>query len=156
TYQVNKGQRKKIEEIEFRGNKHFNAEELRQHVAASEAGFLNPGRYDEASVKLLTAFYQSQGFSQVEVTAAFIPVSGTALILRFDVVEGPQDVVADLQIKGNTVPITKLAPAGLRLGPGKPFSQTAMDEDRSKIVSSYLDLGYLIATVHQTAEPLPS
>jgi outer membrane protein assembly factor BamA len=31
-----------------------------------------------------------------------------------------------------------------------------MDEDRSKIASSYLDLGYLAATVHQTSEPLTS
>jgi outer membrane protein assembly factor BamA len=156
TYQINKGPRKKIEDIQFRGNTHFSARELQQHVTASEAGLLNRGQYDEASIKLLTAFYHSQGFNQVEVSRAFIPISGTALILRFDVDEGPQDVVADFQIKGNTVPIARLAPAGLRLGPGKSFSQIAMDEDRSKIVSSYLDLGYLTATVHQTAEPLPS
>src|SRR5215471_7791244 len=155
-YQVDKGPRKKIEEIEFRGNKHFGAEELQQHVEASEAGLLSRGRYEDTSIKLLTAFYESQGFNQVEVTPTFMPLSGTGLMLTFDVDEGPQDVVADFQIKGNTVPITKLAPGGLRLGPGKPFSQTAMDEDRSKIVSSYLDRGYLTATVHQTAEPLPS
>jgi len=155
-YQVNKGPRKKIEEIEFRGNKHFSAEQLQQHVEASEAGFLSRGRYEDTSIKLLTAFYQSQGFSQVKVTPAFMPLSGTGLILTFDVDEGPQDVVADFQIKGNTIPITKLAPGGLRLGRGKPFSQSAMDEDRSKIVSSYLDLGYLKAAVQQTSEPLSS
>jgi outer membrane protein assembly factor BamA len=155
-YQVDKGPRRKIERIEFKGNKHFSAEELQQHVEASEAGFLNRGRYEDTSIKLLTAFYESQGFNQVEVTPTFMPLAGTGLILTFDVDEGPQDVVADFQIKGNTVPITKLAPGGLQLGPGKPFSQSAMDEDRSKIVSSYLDRGYLTATVHQTAEPLPS
>jgi outer membrane protein insertion porin family len=155
-YQVSKGPRKKIEEIEFRGNKHFSAEKLQQHVEASEAGFLNRGRYKDTSIKLLTAFYESQGFNHVNVTPSFMPLSGTGLILTFDVDEGSQDVVADLQIKGNTVPITKLAPGGLRLGTGKPFSQGAMDEDRSKIVSSYLDLGYLKATVQQTSEPLPS
>jgi outer membrane protein insertion porin family len=155
-YQVTKGPRKEIAEIEFRGNKHFSAAELRQHILASEAGFLNGGRYDDASIKLLTAFYQSQGFNQVEITPAFIPLYGTALILRFDVDEGPQDVVDDLKVKGNTVPISKLAPGGLRLGSGKPLSHSAMDEDRNKIVASYLDLGYLTATIHQASEPLPS
>ena len=155
-YQVNKGSRKKIEEIEFRGNKHFSAEQLQQHVEASEAGLLNRGRYLETSINLLTAFYQSQGFSDVKVTSSFMPRSEAGLIVTFDVDEGPQDVVADLQIKGNTVSIPKLAPGGLRLGPGKPFSQSAMDEDRSTIVASYLDLGYLTATIHQASEPLPS
>jgi outer membrane protein assembly factor BamA len=155
-YQVTKRQRKRIGEIEFKGNKHFTDEELRHHVDASEARFLNRGRYDESSVKLLTAFYQSHGFNHVTITPAFVPAHGTDLILRFEVNEGPQDFVEDLQIKGNTVPIGKLAPGGLRLGPGKPFSQIAMDQDKSKIVSGYLDLGYLKATVDQTSQPLPS
>src|SRR5215467_14127367 len=87
-YQVNKGSRKKIEEIGFRGNKHFSAEQLQQHVEASEAGFLNRGRYLETSINLLTAFYQSQGFSDVKVTSSFMPRSTAGLILTFDVDEG--------------------------------------------------------------------
>lgn len=155
-YQVRRGLRKKIEEIEFRGNKHFSAEKLQRHVDASEAGFLNRGRYGETSAKLLTVFYQSRGFGNVKVSPELVPLNETSLILRFDVDEGPQNLVADLQIKGNAFPISKLAPGGLRLGPGKPFSQSAMDEDKNQIVASYLDLGYLKAAVHQASEPLPS
>src|SRR5262249_4611836 len=47
-------------------------------------------------------------------------------------------------------------PGGLRLGPGMPFSQSAMEEDKSKLVSSYLDMGYLAATLHQTSQALSS
>jgi outer membrane protein insertion porin family len=155
-YQVTKGPRKRIEKIEFRGNKHFSDDELQQHVEASEAHFLNRGRYDEVSDRLLTAFYQSQGFSHVKVTAALPPAQGRDLTLTFDVDEGPQDIVQELQITGQSVPMAKLAPEGLRLGLGKPFSQSAMEEDKSKIVSSYLDLGYLTAKVQQTAQPLSS
>src|SRR5262249_19243220 len=115
TYQVSRGPRRKIEEIEFRGNSHFSAHQLKQHVAASEAGLLDRGRYDETSIKLLAAFYQSQGFNQVEVTSQLTPLGGRALILRFDVDEGPRDVVAGLQVKGNTIPVAKLAPGGLQL-----------------------------------------
>jgi outer membrane protein assembly factor BamA len=154
-YQVTTGPRKRIGEVEFKGNNHFSGEELKKHVVASEAHFLNWGRYDETSLKQLTAFYQSQGFNQAKVTATFMP-TGRDLILTFEVDEGPRDVVENLEIRGNAVPINKLAPDGLRLGPGKPFSQSAMDEDKSKIVSSYLDLGYLTATVHQTSQPLSS
>src|SRR5262249_37736799 len=45
-YEISKGPRKRIKEIEFRGNTHFSDEELQQHVAAREARFLNRGRYD--------------------------------------------------------------------------------------------------------------
>ncbi|HKE59191.1 MAG TPA: POTRA domain-containing protein, partial [Pyrinomonadaceae bacterium] len=155
-YQISQGRRKRIKEIEFRGNTHFSHKELQQHVAAREARLLNRGRYDETSVRLLTAFYQSQGFNEVKITPEFVPANGTDLILVFEVNEGPQDIVEDLQIEGNAVPIAKLAPGGLRLGPGMPFSQSAMEEDKSKLVSSYLDMGYLTATLHQTSQALSS
>lgn len=155
-YEITKGPRKRIGKIEFKGNKHFSYEELKKHVEASEAHFLNRGRYDDTSIRLLKAFYQSQGFNKVEITAAFVPANGTDLNLTFEVNEGPRDIVEDLQIKGNAVPMGKLVPGGLLLGPGKPFSQSAMDEDKSKIVSSYLDLGYLTATLQQTSQPFSS
>jgi outer membrane protein insertion porin family len=155
-YQVAKGPRKRLGKLEFKGNNHFSGEELKKHVVVSEAHFLNRGRYDETSIKQLTAFYRSQGFNQAKVTTTFVPTGGRDLILTFEVNEGPRDIVDKLQVIGNAVPIAKLAPGGLRLGPGKPFSQSAMDEDKSKIVSSYLDLGYLAATVHQTSHPLSS
>jgi len=155
-YQISQGRRKRIKEIEFRGNTHFSHKELQQHVAAREARFLNRGRYDETSVRLLTAFYQSQGFNEVKITPEFVPANGTDLILVFEVNEGPQDIVEDLQIEGNAVPIAKLAPGGLRLGPGMPYSQSAMEEDKSKLVSSYLDMGHLTATLHQSSQALSS
>jgi outer membrane protein assembly factor BamA len=155
-YQISEGPRKRIKAIAFRGNTHFSHEQLQQHVAAREAQLLNRGRYDETSVRLLTAFYQSQGFSDVKITPQFVSANGTDLILVFEVNEGPQDIVEDLQIEGNAVPIAKLAPGGLRLGPGTPFSQSAMEEDKSKLVSSYLDMGHLSATLHQTSEALSS
>ena len=155
-YLITRGPRKSIKKIEFTGNGHFSDEELRQHMTASQARFANRGRYDEASIDQLTAFYQSMGFRQVNVRSEFIPANGRDLIITFVINEGPQDVVADLQVTGNSVPIAQLVPGGLRLGPGKPFSQAAADWDRSKITSSYLDLGYITATVHQTSRPLSS
>jgi outer membrane protein assembly factor BamA len=153
-YQITRGPRKRIKRVEFTGNRYFSDDELRNHVTASQARLANRGRYDEASINQLTAFYQSMGFRQVNVTSELRPAQGRDLIVKFVIDEGPQDVVADLQVTGNSVPISRLVPGGLRLAPGKPFSQSAADSDRSKITSTYLDLGYLTATVHQTSQPL--
>src|SRR5262249_1490249 len=72
-YEISKGPRRRIREIEFKGNTHFRDEELRQHVAARKANFWNRGRYDETTIRLLTAFYQSQGFNEVKITPRFVP-----------------------------------------------------------------------------------
>jgi outer membrane protein assembly factor BamA len=151
-YKVSQGPRERIKDIEFRGNTHFSHHELEQYLNARKGNFLNRGRYDEASVGQLRAFYQSQGFNEVEITPKFVRAEGTDVTLVFVVNEGPQDIVEDLQIEGNTVPIVKLAPAGLRVRPGRPFSQSAMAEDKSQLVSSYLDLGYLTASLNQTSQ----
>src|SRR5262249_26219372 len=98
-YQISPGPRKRIREIEFRGNTHSRHEELEQHVEAREAHFLNRGQYDDTSVRMLTAFYQSQGFNEVNIAPEFVPANGTDLILVFDVNEGPRDIVEDLQIE---------------------------------------------------------
>src|SRR5262249_36300215 len=114
------------------------------------------GRYDEASVRLLTAFYQSHGFNEVNITPELVPAGSSGLILGVEVNEGPQDIVEELRIEGNAVPVIRLAPGGLRLKPGMPFSQTAMEEDKSRLLSGYLDMGYLKATLHQTSQALSS
>jgi outer membrane protein insertion porin family len=155
-YQISKGPRKRIKEIEFTGNVHFSSEELQRHAAAEEAHFTRRGRYDDESITLLTSFYQSKGFNQVKVTPTFKTVGGRHVVVTFVVDEGPQSLVADLLIKGNTIPITELAPNGVRLGPGQPYSQEFVAEDRDQIMSHYLDRGYLTAAFRSTAEPLPS
>ena len=103
---------------------------------------------------MLQAFYQSKGFNQVKVSPKF-NTKDENVIVAFAVDEGPQDTVESFQIQGNTtVPLQQLAPDGLRLAPGQPYAQKSIDDDRNKIMSHYLEDGYLTATFHAKAEPL--
>jgi outer membrane protein insertion porin family len=154
-YRVMKGDRKKIEDVAFTGNNHFAKDELRQHVSVRTAGFLTNGRYDESSIKTLQAFYQSKGFNQVRVTPEF-NAENRNVIVTFVIEEGPQDSVSTFRVDGNnSVPLKQLAPDGLRLAPGQPFSQKSIDDDRNKIMSYYLEHGYMTATFHANAQPSP-
>jgi len=156
TYSVNKGMRKKIEDVTFSGNRHIDEDELETHVNVRQAGFLSKGSYNANSIKTLQAFYQSKGFNQVKVTPQFDTEDGDVTV-RFVVDEGPQDVVETFRLEGNSsVPLTELAVDGLRLGPGQPYSQKSIDDDRNKIISYYLEHGYLNATFKPTAQPLPN
>jgi len=155
-YKVMKGPHKKIEDVAFTGNKNFDEDELLQHVSVQKAHFISSGKYNESSIKMLTAFYQSKGFNQAKVTPQFTMHDGN-IVVTFVVNEGPQDTVEALQVQGNdTISMDQLAPDGLRIAPGQPYAQKSVDDDRNKIIAHYLDLGYLTATFHPTAQPSAS
>src|SRR5262249_12962836 len=123
-----------------------------------KAGFISiisKGSYNENSIRTLQAFYQSKGFNQVKVTPQFDTEDGN-VIVTFVVNEGPQDTVEGLRVEGNSaLPLTELAPDGLRLAKDQPYSQKSIDDDRNKIMSHYLEKGYLTATFRADAQPLP-
>ena len=153
-YRVMKGQRKKIEDVAFTGNQHFDSNELARHVNVKKANLVSKGSYDPNSVKLLQAFYESKGFNQVKVAPEF-NAKDKNIIVTFAVTEGPQDVVESLRIEGNnSMPLKQLAPDGLNIGEGRPYAQKSITGDRNKLMTHYLDQGYLTATFRATAQPV--
>jgi outer membrane protein assembly factor BamA len=150
-YAVNRGRRTRLVDFEFSGNRYFSEDELEGHVAVEKARFFSYGEYDEDSIRMLEAAYHAAGFNSVEVTPEFITDGGRTLV-TFVINEGPQDTVASFQITGNSIPQDQLAPDGLAVAPGAPYSQKSIDDDRNKIVAYYLDHGYLNATLVANAE----
>ena len=74
--------------------------------------------------------------------------------MTFAVDEGPQDTVASFNMRGNNpVTLRMLAPDGIGIAPGQPYSQKTIDDDRNKVMASYLEMGYLTVTFHATATP---
>ena len=122
-----------------------------------EGHFLSRGLYSQklvhTTVKNLEAVYQAAGFSTVKVTPAVKNDNGNVSVV-FRVNEGPRDIVDALNIQGNTLPPGQLAPGGLKLAPGQPYSQKLVDEDRSNIMARYLESGYLTATFRETVKPV--
>ncbi|HEY6251845.1 MAG TPA: POTRA domain-containing protein [Candidatus Angelobacter sp.] len=157
-YQIEKGSKVKVKSIEFSGNHHYDKDDLLPHVAVAKGGFLNHGKYSEQllrkSARNLEAFYRNSGYSQAKVTPAVVNQNGK-LIVTFQVLEGVQDIVESLNLDGNkSLPETELAPKGLNLAPGKPYSAELMDKDRDQIIAEYLKRGYLTATFKSKATPV--
>jgi outer membrane protein insertion porin family len=156
TYAVKKGDRKKIEDVAFTGNAHLDEDELEEHINVRKAGFLSKGSYDAKSIKMLEGFYRSKGFNEAKVTPQFDTKDKNVLV-KFVINEGPQDTVSSIRVEGNTsVPLKELAPDGLQIRPDQPYAQKSLDDDRNKIMSYYLEHGYLTASFQPTAEPLAS
>jgi outer membrane protein insertion porin family len=157
-YQIAKGPRHKVSGVEIAGNQTLDAKQLTPHLAVKKAHFLSHGRYSEnlvrTSVKNIERVYQAEGFSGVKVTPE-VHNQGGNIAVNFHVVEGQRDVVEAMHIEGNeTQPVSHLVPEGLKLGPGKPYSQKLVQDDRNAMMASYLKLGYLNASFRETAKPI--
>ncbi len=147
TYDITKGQKHKVEEISFVGNRRYSDNELQAQVPVEKAHFFSHGKYTDKLVrtgmKNLENLYQAAGYPDVKVVPN-VKREGGNIAVAYDITEGQRDIVHDLRIEGNNILAeAEFAPNGLRLGPGKPYSQKLVDEDRNHIIARYLALGYL-------------
>jgi outer membrane protein assembly factor BamA len=160
-YTINKGPRREVEEVRITGNQTLSNEELQSHIPVQESGFLffDRGSFSDKLVREavdnLESVYRAAGFSAVQVTPK-VTKKEDSIAVTFNVVEGPRDTVEELRIVGNaTMPVSQLAPKGLKVVEGMPYSQKLVDEDRTQIVARYLNAGYLTATFRQTVKAIP-
>lgn len=156
-YQITKGPRHKVKAVDLTGNKTIDEDNLVGHITVQKAHLFSHGKFSDKlvkeSVSNLENVYKAEGFSSVKVTPRVVTKSGNVLV-TFVVNEGPRDIVESLSLVGSTVPVDKLAPHGLKLAPGKPYSQKLADEDRNEITAQYLRLGFLNASFRETAAPV--
>jgi outer membrane protein insertion porin family len=161
-YNVDRGSRHKVETVAFRGNQHFNRDDLMQQVAVKPHWvFLTRGKFSDKllrqSVSGITAFYKNRGYGDVKVDPDVVDRE-PKIYITFQISEGPQTVVDNLAIEGNSrISDLELAPkAGLELRSGQPFSPKSLADDRSHIMAVYLDRGFLNAEFDAVVTPLPS
>src|SRR5258708_7279126 len=159
-YQIQKGKRGKVTDVEIKGNRHFDSGDLSPHVQVAKGRFFSRGHFSQQllrkSVKNLEGVYANAGYGEVKVTPNVVNKEDH-LQITFQVEEGPLDVVDSFQIEGNnSLSETDMAPKGLNMTPGKAFSQQLMQKDRDQIIASYLERGYLTANFKATARPLKS
>ena len=154
-YTITKGKKHKVTDVSVAGNSQVKTPDLMAMVTVKKKHLFSPGDYSEqlvrASQKNLTALYESEGFSSVQVTPSVSHKDGNVMV-AFHVVEGPRDIVSSLKIEGaDTFPESKFAPDGLKLAVGKPYSQKLVTQDRANIVAHYLQAGYLTSSFRETA-----
>jgi outer membrane protein assembly factor BamA len=154
-YKITKEKKHKVAAVEMSGNSKLPASELTPHLTVAKKHLFSPGKFSQqllrSSVNNLKAVYQSEGFSSVQVTSSVTNCGGD-INVQFRVTEGPRDVVNSLTIQGNdTMPAAELAPDGLKVAAGQPYSQAHVEADRANIVAHYLQAGYLNSSFRETA-----
>ena len=154
-YQIDKGRRHKVTDVDIVGNKAIGAEKLTPAIKVQEGHLFSHGNFSDKLVKQsvdgLKSIYEANGFSDVQITprVATGPTGNVQVTFRVD--EGPRNMVDALKIEGNdTVPRDELAPGGLKVVAGQPYSQKMVNADRDNIMASYLKKGYLNADFRAT------
>ena len=164
TYQVDRGSRHRVENVEFEGNHYFDDRRLRALVSIKKGRSISHYTFSRGafsdqllrkSADALTALHKDAGFSMVSVNPQvkdFDPL----VDVTFQISEGEQDKVVSVQVRGNEHESLQ-ALAGkrvLNLAAGKPYSPRLLESDRNRILATYLDLGYLNARLRSVVSPV--
>jgi outer membrane protein assembly factor BamA len=157
-YRIQKGGRHRVTNITVAGNRRLDEDELMEQVVVQKGGFFSRGKFSQdlvkRSVNNLAALYRNAGFKDVQVQPEVLDHE-PQVDVNFEIAEGEPTLVESLKIAGNTTQrIESLAPDGLNLEQGQPYSRARLDGDRNQIVASYLNLGYLNVDFKSTVNPV--
>ena len=135
--------------VQIVGNKYFDRESLEPLLQVLEATrFLSHGRYSgallRADVARLQGLYRSNGFQKARIEGKVddnYHGSDNHLSVKYEIEEGPQTRVGDVEITGNTQVATSELPA-LETASGQPYSEQNLATDRQRILNYYFNRGY--------------
>jgi outer membrane protein insertion porin family len=138
--------------VEFSGNSVLDEAALRARLTFAESGAVDPVEV-RASVRQLEAAYREQGYHFIQISGS-LDQEGEALVVRFQVEEGPQVTVEAVTFSGNEiVPARRLRqqvetrPRAF-LRPGL-FRQEILDRDLRVLLAFLRSEGFAEAAVGQ-------
>jgi outer membrane protein assembly factor BamA len=158
TYMIDRGDRLDVAHVTLRGNHQFNQHEVSDQILVKRAHFLARGKFSEELVHKtkanLEAYWRNAGYENVNVVPR-VADRGTGVDVTFEIAEGVRTIVDSFQLQGNqNQEVLKLVQRNLLIKPGEPYSPSRASQDRNRILASYLDFGYLNATLRVEATPV--
>jgi outer membrane protein insertion porin family len=164
-YHIDRGERRKISNVEVTGNKYFDTDELRERMAIQPADLLlRQGIFSQADlthdITAIENLYKANGFANVKVTAEVqeaVHGKPGEMDVVFHVEEGEQVKIAHLDVQGVSPELMHEIQKRLYdAQPGQPFSPANLSSDRDNVLNFYYDQGYAKARVQTESKPLPT
>ncbi|HTS08209.1 MAG TPA: POTRA domain-containing protein, partial [Candidatus Eisenbacteria bacterium] len=156
-YKIDRGKKHKVDRIIFHGNYAIGEKDLSAQMTVKKSHIWTHGSLSQSLLKQsasnIEALYRDRGYEDVKVTPRTVDRE-PKIDVDFDIEEGPQTIVDDVQVTGNQkIARDQLtAPKGFQLRAGDPFSPRKMADDRNRMSANYLNRGYLNVEVKATAE----
>ena len=155
TFEISEGERIKIQEINFVGNRNISTKTLSKKIKTRVGKYFDENLLDEDMI-LLRHYYQDQGFAQIEVEGHEhrLTADSTGLTIDIPVDEGPEYIIGayDIKIHHSEKPAFSEDKIRDMLDPieGEIFDRGAFQESIEKIQKAYQDKGYLLAGTSPT------
>jgi len=173
TYEVQLGQRHRVNSVNVEGNTYFNSATLKELFSVHAADKIDRhGIYSQAlvsaDVSSLEGVYRNNGFADVKVTTeASTPGNGAEpadaqqkgknrtaqLNVTYVVDEGRQTRVGQVTLEGNEHAETAGLMALLNTAPGQLLSPQNLSGDRDALMSEFLNRGFEQVAVEITQQP---
>ena len=155
TFQIQKNDRVKIDEITFDGNKAYSQKRLRRALKKIHQRDLNifksakfiEADYDE-SIDNLVTFYNEHGYRDFKILGDSMYVINPKRIgIHFKIFEGPQYHIRNIEWVGNTKLPSEALTAILGMNKGDVYDRSLLEKrlftDENSISTVYMDDGYL-------------
>jgi outer membrane protein insertion porin family len=100
TFVVEEGPRTRVADVMLRGNRLFSREELLEKPALKPDEFYNEDDIATDADEILKK-YAKEGFVTAEVSTELVDLDGERVRVVYDITEGRQAIIADIQLAGN-------------------------------------------------------
>lgn len=161
TIVIDERSRVKVSKVNVAGNEHIKTPKIIKVLGTKPAWLFNPGIFKEdvleEDTEKIKALYDNMGYLDVEITPKLdYDPSGTEMYVTFQIKEGKQYQVGNIDIKGNIVLKEKEVRSKIKMKPGKPFSRVELRDDMIGIRDLYYQYGYMDAVVDVDQNVNPS
>ena len=171
-YTVDKGTKHKVASVDFKGNKYFNDDTLRERCRVQKGdAYQRSGKYSQGlvsgDVSSIESIYRANGFSKAAVTAKVMntdtdkagkPLKLALIHVTYTVDEGAQQQFGAVNLAGVDAAQEAEVRGLLNAQSGQPFSLITLSGDRDAVLGYFVSRGYDQARVEikqqvETADP---
>ncbi|WP_035257992.1 outer membrane protein assembly factor BamA [Desulfatirhabdium butyrativorans] len=154
-FDIDEGEKVKIKEIRFEGNKAFSAKQLKKVMKTSEKGFwswiTSSGELNQQDlnqdVELLNSYYQNNGYIQAKVGEPSVEYTPQWIYITIKIDEGPRYKVGTIRVSGEMIAPEDTLMKLVKIGAEPFYSREKVRNDVLAISDYYADEGYAYADV---------
>ncbi|MDP3791196.1 MAG: outer membrane protein assembly factor BamA [Candidatus Omnitrophota bacterium] len=142
----------RVTKVNVAGNEHLKTPKIIKVLGTKPAWLFNPGVFKEdvldEDLEKIKALYDNMGYLDVEVSPKLdYSPDGSEMYVTFEVKEGKQYLVGNIDVAGNIVLKEKEVRSRIKMKPGKPFSRGSLRDDMLGVRDLYFQYGYMDAVV---------
>jgi len=157
TVRVEEGEKIKIREIRFHGNREVSSRKLRGKIKTKAAGLLRSGKFEEeefdTDLQTIIDYYNKQGFVDARVISHEVQVlEGRYMEIDIYLEEGNQYRFGKVKVNGNERFTSEAIISHFRFKPDELFDMEKFNRQLYEVNSMYYEEGYIYATFDQTLE----